>query len=63
MDSTYECKPGVGLLSQPTGVYSSTASPGSLLEVWNEQIHTTTYKIHTVICSSTTYKITNKGPL
>ena len=46
MDSTYDCKPGVGLLSQITGVYSGTASPGSLLEVWNEQIHTTTYNIY-----------------
>ena len=63
MDSIYDCKPGVGLLSQLTGVYSGTASPGGLLEVWNEQIHTTTYNIYTVMCSSTIYKITNKDPL
>lgn len=63
MEGTYDCETGVGLLSQLTGVYSGTASPGSLLEVWNEQIHTTTYKIYIVMCSSTIYKITNKDLL
>lgn len=63
MDSTYDCKPGVGLWSQLTGVYSGTASPGSLLEVWNEQIHTAICKIYIVMCSSAISKIKNMDRL